>query len=177
MSKGLSDSDEDSGDESSTGGHCESVSSVSIVSYSSDMARRKESLCPVSLGNVNVTDSGVSGGKDTSEEEIEENGDGRPQKKLAAMWQMVCATRSQTLERKGSSEIGLLLFGYWGYFSCFPGQRKCINSKVMLTIDVNDGRIAGKQSLSTWIEILSVPGALPFVIDVTIFLLVRTSLR
>jgi len=86
LSKGLSDSDEDSGDESSTGGHCESVSSVSIVSYSSDMARRKESLCPVSLANVDVT---VSGGKDTSEEEIEENGDGRPQKKLAAMWQMV----------------------------------------------------------------------------------------
>ena len=47
----------------------------------------------------------------------------------------------------------------------------------MLTIDVNDGRIAGKQSLITWIEILSVPGALSFVIDVTIFLLVRTSLR
>ena len=42
---------------------------------------------------------------------MEENGDGRLQKKLAAMWQMVFATRSQTLERTGSSEIGLLLFG------------------------------------------------------------------
>ena len=35
----LRDSDEDSGDESPTGEDCESVSSVSVVSYSSDMAR------------------------------------------------------------------------------------------------------------------------------------------
>ena len=54
---------------------------MSVVSYSSDIARRKVSLSPVSLADVDVTDSGVSGGKDTNEEEIEENGDGRPKKK------------------------------------------------------------------------------------------------
>ena len=44
------------------------------------------------------------------------------------------------------------------------------NSKVALIIDVNDGKIASKQSLITRIRILSVPGALPLAIDVTIFL-------
>ena len=46
------------------------------------------------------------------------------------------ATRSQTLERTGSSEIGLLLFGmswspagYRGTFSCFPGQRGGVKLK------------------------------------------------
>ncbi|XP_068739215.1 uncharacterized protein [Montipora capricornis] len=77
------DSDEDSGDESPTGEECESVSSVSVLSYRSDMARRKVSLSPLSFADVDVTESGISGGKDTKEEEIEENGDGRPQKKLA----------------------------------------------------------------------------------------------
>lgn len=79
----LRDSDEDSGDENPTGEECESVSSVNVVSYSSDMARRKVSLSPVSVANGDVTDSGVSGGKDGNEEEVEEDGDGRPQKKLA----------------------------------------------------------------------------------------------
>ena len=51
------------------------------------------------------------------------------------------------------------------------------NSNVALIIDVNNGKTIGKQSLITWIGILSVPGALPLAIDVTIFVLVRTSLR
>lgn len=51
----------------------------------------------------------------------------------------------------------------------FQAKGKVSNSKVALIIDVNDGRIAGKQSLITWIGILSIPGALPLVIDVTIF--------
>ena len=72
----LCDSDKDSGDEGPT----ESVSSVSVVSYSNDMARRKVSLSPVSVADGDVTDSSVSGGKDRNEEEIEEDGDGRPQK-------------------------------------------------------------------------------------------------
>ena len=81
----LCDSDEDSGDESPTGEEYESVSSVSIVTYralTAVMARRKVSLSPVSVANGDVTDSGVSGGKDRNEEEVEEDGDGRPQKKL-----------------------------------------------------------------------------------------------
>ena len=58
----LRDSDEDSGDQSPTGDpeECESVSSVSVVSNSSDMARRKVSLSPVSLADADVTDSGAS---------------------------------------------------------------------------------------------------------------------
>ena len=91
----LRDSGEDSGDDNPTGEECESVSSVSVVSYSSNMARRKVSLSPVSLADADVTDSGVSGGKDPNEEEIEENGDGRPQKKLAKKTVVKVASKSK----------------------------------------------------------------------------------
>ena len=59
------------------------------------MARRKVSLSPVSLADADVTDSGVSGGKDTNEEEFEENGDGRPQKKLAKKTVVKVASKSK----------------------------------------------------------------------------------
>ena len=45
------------------------------------MARRKVSFSPVSVADGDVTDSGVSCGKDRNEEEVEEDGDGRPHKK------------------------------------------------------------------------------------------------
>ena len=56
------------------------------------MARRKVPLSPVSLADADVTDSG---GKDTNEEEIEENGDRRPQKKLAKKTVVKVASKSK----------------------------------------------------------------------------------
>ena len=91
------------------------------------MARRKVSLSPVSLADGDVTDSGVSGGKDRNEEEIEEDGDGRPQKKLvkktvvkvaskskkqpktqtAAMWQMVQSIEQCSSQQEKNSDLRL----------------------------------------------------------------------
>ena len=51
----------------------------------------------------------------------------------------------------------------------FQAKGKVSNSKVALKIDLDDGKIAGKQSLITRIEVLTVPGALPFTIDETIY--------
>ena len=79
------------------------------------------------MADADVTDSGISGGKDTNGEEIEENGDRRPQKKLAkkmvvkvvskskkqpktqtaAMWQMV-----QCIEQCSSKQEKTVILGW-----------------------------------------------------------------
>ena len=64
------------------------------------------------------------------------------------------------LEYRGLQPIGVTS-------AVFQAKGKVSNSKVALIIDVNDGKITGKQSLITWIGILSIPGALPLAIDVT----------
>ena len=87
----------------------------------------------------------------------------------------LCTTLSQTFDKTGRSEMGLLLVAcLWSSFlgigvtsAVFHSEGNVQVAKEALTIDVIAGRIGVRQSLITRIGILSIPGTLLEGIDVT----------